>query len=92
MSTVVVAEAEDVAAERPAPVAGALHTAVLLLILLGRPHYLASPYSLGVVIAAQVVFAALSRYRKSFFLILMAAFLWAGADLPLVSMGTAGRC
>ncbi len=35
MSTVVVAEAEDVAAERPAPVAGALHTAVLLLILLG---------------------------------------------------------
>ena len=30
-----IAEAEDVAAERPAPVAGALHTAVLLLILLG---------------------------------------------------------
>ena len=35
MRTVVVAEAEELDAERPAPVAGALHTAVLLLILLG---------------------------------------------------------
>ena len=64
---------------------------LLLLILLRRPDYLASPYSLGAVIAAQVVFAALSRYRKSFFLILMAAFLWAGADLPLRMIWLEGR-
>ena len=64
---------------------------LLLLILLRRPDYLASPYSLGVVIADQVVFAALTRYRQVFFLILMAAFLWAGADLPLRTIWLEGR-
>jgi O-antigen ligase len=64
---------------------------LLLLILLRRPDYLASPYSLGAVIAAQVVFAALTRYRQVFFLILMAVFLWAGADLPLRIAWLEGR-
>ena len=64
---------------------------LLLLILLERPGYLASPYALGAVISAQVVFAALVRYRQSFFLILMAAFLWAGATLPLQGAWLQGR-
>jgi O-antigen ligase len=64
---------------------------LLLLILLRRPDYLSSPYSLGVVIAAQVVFAALARYRQVFFLILMAAFLWAGSDLPFSLAWLQGR-
>jgi O-antigen ligase len=64
---------------------------LLLLILLTRPYYLASPYALGAVIAAQVVFAALSRYRQSFFLILIAAFLWAGAELPFREAWLQGR-
>jgi O-antigen ligase len=59
--------------------------------MLARPAYLASPYVLGAVIAAQIVFAALSRYRQSFFLILMAAFLWAGSDLPLRMAWLQGR-
>ena len=64
---------------------------LLLLILLRRPDYLASPYSLGAVIAAQAVFAALARYRQVFFLILMVAFLWAGADVPLRMAWLEGR-
>src|SRR5258708_2547570 len=66
-------------------------TFLLLLILLRRPGYLASPFILGAVIAAQVVLAALSRYRQSFFLILIAAFLWAGADLPFHGVWLQGR-
>jgi O-antigen ligase len=56
---------------------------LVLLVLLSSPGYFASPGVLGGLIAAQVVFAALARFRQSFFLILMATFLWAGTDLPL---------
>jgi O-antigen ligase len=64
---------------------------LLLLILLHSPGYLASPYTLGAVIAAQLVFAAISRYRQSFFLILIAVFLWAGVSLPLQDEWLQGR-
>src|SRR5260370_42340655 len=57
--------------------------ALVLLVLLRSPGYLANSEFLGAIIVAQVVFAALVRYRKIFFLILMASFLWAGMDLPL---------
>jgi O-antigen ligase len=64
---------------------------LVLLVLLRSPGYLANPEVLGAVIAAQIVFAALTRYRQSFFLILMAAFLWAGVDLPFRIAWLQGR-
>ncbi len=64
---------------------------LLLLILLHNPGYLASPYALGAVIAGQMVFAAISRYRQSFFLILIAVFLWAGANVPFQDAWLQGR-
>src|SRR5713101_5809592 len=66
-------------------------TFVVLLVLLRSPGYLASPEILGVLIVAQVVFAALARYRQSFFPILIAAFLWAGVDLPFRMAWLQGR-
>src|SRR5258708_28708931 len=64
---------------------------LVLLVLLRSPGYLANPEVLGAIIVAQVVFAALTRYRQSFFLILIAAFLWAGIDLPFRVAWLQGR-
>src|SRR5271165_6833728 len=64
---------------------------LVLLVLLTKPTYLARPEVLGGVIIAQVVFAAVSRYRNTFFMILMAAFLWAGTNAPLQEAWLAGR-
>ena len=64
---------------------------LVLLVLLRSPDYLANPEVLGAVIVAQIVFAALTRYRQSFFPILMAAFLWAGMDLPFRIAWLQGR-
>lgn len=64
---------------------------LLSLVMLVHPGYLARPEMLGAVIGAQVIFAALSRYRQSFFLILVAVFLWAGADLPFRDAWLEGR-
>jgi O-antigen ligase len=65
--------------------------ALVLLVLLRSPGYLANSEFLGAIVVAQVVFAALARYRKIFFLILMASFLWAGMDLPLRIAWLQGR-
>jgi O-antigen ligase len=64
---------------------------LVLLVLLLSPGYLVSPEILGAVIVAQVVFASLARYRQSFFLILIAAFLLAGTDLPFHMTWLQGR-
>ena len=64
---------------------------VLALLLLFYPQYLASPQFLGAAIAAQILLVSVLRYKKWFFVVLMAAFVWAGNDLPLSSSWLQGR-
>jgi O-antigen ligase len=64
---------------------------LLALILLVRPGYLASPEMLVEFIIAQLVLAAICRYRQVFFLALVSAFLWAGVDLPFQRSWLQGR-
>lgn len=64
---------------------------VLGLLLFARPQYFASPEVLGAAIAAQVLLFSLVKYKQAFFSILMAAFLWAGIDLPLSGSWLQGR-
>src|SRR5215469_1713073 len=45
--------------------------------------YLANADFLALCILAELVFAALCKFRQVFFLILITGFLWAGCDLPL---------
>jgi O-antigen ligase len=64
---------------------------VLVLLSLTRPQFLANPQFLGAAIAGQILLVALARYRQAFFFFLMAAFLWAGIDLPLSGAWLQGR-
>ena len=64
---------------------------LLGFILCVRPQYLANPQFLGGVIATQILVFSLARYKESFFVVLMAAFLWAGIDLPLSGSWLQGR-
>jgi O-antigen ligase len=64
---------------------------LLGFILYARPQYLANPQVLGAVIASQILLFSLARYKQFFFVILMAAFLWAGIDLPLSGSWLQGR-
>jgi O-antigen ligase len=64
---------------------------LLTVFLFVRPEYLSNPEVLGGVLVAEIVLAALCRYRRVFFMILMAAFLWAGLDLPLHGAWLQGR-
>jgi len=61
------------------------------LLLYVCPQYLANPQVLGAAIAAQILLFSLARYKESFFVVLMAAFLWAGIDLPLSGSWLQGR-
>ena len=66
----------------------------LLLIaatMLVRPDYLARPEILVVLIVAQVIAAALCKFRQVFFLILMVAFLWAGFNVSFHGAWLQGR-
>lgn len=65
--------------------------AVLALLLFFRPQYLANPHVLGTAIGLQILLFSLVKYKKCFFMVLMAAFLWAGIDLPLSSLWLQGR-
>jgi O-antigen ligase len=65
--------------------------ALLAFVVYVRPQYLADPQFLGAAIAAQILLFSLARYRESFFVVLMAAFLWAGIDLPLSGSWLQGR-
>jgi O-antigen ligase len=64
---------------------------LLALILFVQPQYLSDPEILGAVIVAQVLLLSLCKYKESFFVVLMAAFLWAGINLPLGGSWLQGR-
>jgi len=64
---------------------------LIAAILLIRPGYFASPEILVIFIVAQIVIAALCKYRQVFFVILMAAFLWAGINMPFHGAWLQGR-
>jgi O-antigen ligase len=64
---------------------------LLALVLFMQPQYLANPQVLGAIIVAQVLVLSLCKYKESFFVVLMAAFLWAGIDLPLGNSWLQGR-
>src|SRR5689334_2399056 len=64
---------------------------LLALVLLERPDYLSTPKMLGGIIAAQLVIAAVCRFKQAFLLTLMIAFVWAGTDLPDQSVWLQGR-
>lgn len=64
---------------------------LLSLVLLMRPGYLADPEVLGALVVGQIVIASICRYRQSFFMVLMAAFFWAGMQLPLNEAWLEGR-
>jgi hypothetical protein len=64
---------------------------LLGLVLFMQPQYLANPRVLGAIIVAQVLVLSLCKYKESFFVVLMAAFLWAGIDLPLGNSWLQGR-
>ena len=64
---------------------------LLGFILYVRPAYLANPQFLGAAIATQILLFSLARYKESFFVVLMSAFLWAGIDLPLSGSWLQGR-
>ncbi len=56
-----------------------------------RPGYLTSTRYLGALIFLQIVAAAVWKFRERFFLLLLAAFLWAGIALPMRSVWVSGR-
>ncbi len=64
---------------------------VLGFLLFVRPQYFANPQVLGAAIATQILLFSLARYKESFFVVLMAAFLWAGIDVPLSGSWLQGR-
>ncbi|MCU1270532.1 MAG: hypothetical protein JWN74_1826 [Acidobacteriaceae bacterium] len=64
---------------------------LLALILFVQPQYLANPQVLGAIIVAQVLLLSFCKYKESFFVVLMAAFLWAGISLPLGNSWLQGR-
>lgn len=64
---------------------------LLALILFMQPQYLADPQVLGSIVAAQILVLSLCKYKESFFVVLMAAFLWAGINLPLGGSWLQGR-
>jgi O-antigen ligase len=57
--------------------AGAL---IILYLLLQRPDYLSSSSNLALIVGAEVLLAAVLKYRRAFFPVLIAVFLCAGTD------------
>lgn len=64
---------------------------LLAFLLLMRPGYLANPAFLGTIVVAQIVIASVCKYKQWFFMILLAAFFWAGMALPLSEAWLEGR-
>lgn len=71
-------------------VALALGTFGLTLVWRGA-EYLTDPGTLQTIIFLELVLAAVWNYRTRFFPVLMAAFLWAGLNLPMNFAWTTGR-
>jgi O-antigen ligase len=61
------------------------------LLFFFRPQYFANPQILGGAIAGQILLFSLVKYKDWFFVVLMAAFLWAGIHLPLSGSWLQGR-
>jgi O-antigen ligase len=55
---------------------------LIAFVFLTRPGYLTSPKTLGAMIVAELVLAALCLYRKLYLLILITSFLFAGTGVP----------
>lgn len=64
---------------------------MLALVLLKRPDFLSTPSAIGALIAAQLILAAVCRFRQAFFLALMIAFVWAGTEFPDKTVWLKGR-
>ncbi len=62
-----------------------------LWILRFRPGYLNSAEFMGGLIFLQILLAAVWNYEQRFFPLLVVVFLWAGIQLPLSGVWTAGR-
>ena len=69
-------------------IAGAVLTT---LVLFFWPDYLADSSFLAIVLVAELILAAICRFRKVFFFVLITAFLWAGIDLPFHGAWLQGR-
>ena len=69
-------------------VAGAVLTT---LILFFWPDFLADSSLLAVILVAELILAAVCRFKKAFFFVLIAVFLWAGIDLPFHGAWLQGR-
>jgi O-antigen ligase len=64
---------------------------VLLLLITSGQSYITDPGLLAAFIVLECILAAVWSYRSRFFLVLIAAFLWAGIGLPFASAWTSGR-
>jgi len=64
---------------------------LLAYLFFARPYYLTDHEMLSAIIIAQIVLAAVCKYRQAFFIIFIAAFLCAGTDMPLQSSWMQGR-
>ena len=69
----------------------ALAVVILLFFLLGHSDYLANASVLAIFIAAELMLAAVLKYRRVFFAVLIATFLMAGAHLPAQGVFLQGR-
>ena len=60
-------------------------------IALFRPFLLNNVTMLGAIVFLQLLLAAIWKYRQRFFLVLIIAFLWAGASVPMQGAWATGR-
>ncbi len=60
-------------------------TGVLVVagMLLFWPGYFSSTWNLELLFAAELILIAVANYRKAFFPLLIATFLWAGSEMPM---------
>jgi O-antigen ligase len=56
---------------------------IILFLLIERPNYLADSFTLGTFVAAELIFAAVLKYKQVFFAVLITLFLLAGSHLPM---------
>jgi len=63
----------------------------LIFFLFRGSAYFTDPNNLAMLIAAELILAAIWNYRGRFFPVVLVAFLWAGIDIPLNPVWTSGR-
>ena len=64
---------------------------IVLFLLVEHQEYLANASALGIFIAAELMLAAVLKYKQVFFAVLIAVFLIAGAHLPMQGAFLQGR-